>query len=525
MTKPIGASYGAIVIGTGISGLFTAIKLAEENIQTILLTKASLDESNSRYAQGGIAAVLPGNPSDSLELHVQDTLAAGAGLSEETAVRSILSEGWDAIEDLLLHGVPFDRSCDGEQGLALGREAAHSVPRILHAGGDATGHCVEMALIAAIKKSPLITVLESTPVTELLIENGHCVGCRAITLDDYQAPQERILYSNHTVLATGGIGRLYSHTTNPAVATGDGLALAYRAGARLQDLEFIQFHPTAFYHEGQVRFLVSEALRGEGGILRNAAGEAFASRYHPQAELAPRDIVTRAIFAEMQAAKAGHVWLDMTALPASLIEARFPTILKHAAGFNIDIRRDWIPVTPAAHYLMGGIATNTDGASSLPGLHAVGEVARTGLHGANRLASNSLLECVVLARRVARQIAQQTLIPSPKTDQPIVTDSSKLAASNPQTLTAIKEELASLMWKQVGILRDTKGLTEALKQMVQWEALATQQRWSEEIPDGLSLLNQLLVSQLIATAALARTESKGAHTRTDEAWKVASAGC
>lgn len=530
--------YHAIVIGTGISGLFTAIKLAEEGVETLLLTKASLDESNSRYAQGGIAAVLPSNLSDSLELHVQDTLDAGAGLSDETAVRSILSEGWDAIEDLLVHGVPFDRLSDGEQGLALGREAAHSVPRILHAGGDATGHCVEMALITAVKKSPLITVMEGSPVTDLLIEDGRCIGCVAL-IQSGEHFVSRNLYSSHMVLATGGIGRLYSHTTNPTVATGDGLALAHRAGAALQDLEFIQFHPTAFYFEGQVRFLVSEALRGEGGILRNIAGEAFASQYHPQAELAPRDIVTRAIFAEMQAANSPHVWLDMTALPPSLVEARFPTIMAHAKGFGIDIRHDWIPVAPAAHYLMGGIETDTEGRTQLPGLHAVGEVACTGLHGANRLASNSLLECVVLARRVARDIAHQQAFATESNasskastaHQPLAKDVKGAGSAVPiplktlveadetslkETVLQTRDQLTQLMWKHVGILRDKEGLSEAIAQMDVWSHQAEQDRWKDVFPEGLAFVNQLTVSQLIAQAAINRSQSVGAHTRLDE---------
>jgi L-aspartate oxidase len=518
----------AVVIGTGISGLFTALKLSAQGVDTLLLTKSSLDESNSRYAQGGIAAVLPENREDSLELHLRDTLQAGAGLCDETAARSILSEGYAAIEDLLCHGVPFDRESqktdDGRVSplrLALGREAAHSVARILHAGGDATGHSVEMTLIDAVKRDPRITVIEYAPVTELLTADGRCVGCRAV---DVANRLEYAVFSPHTVLATGGIGRMYSHTTNPAVATGDGIALAGRAGAAIEGMEFVQFHPTAFYADGKVRFLVSEALRGEGGILRNAAGEAFAARYHPDGELAPRDIVTRAIYSEMRAPEAPtnarHVWLDMTHCPAVLLEARFPTILAHALEFGVDIRRDWIPVAPAAHYLMGGVVVDVTGATTRPGLYAVGEVANTGLHGANRLASNSLLECVVLARRVAKRIAEGP--PSTRGGEEnqirLLTEtrlSSRPAWGNPPEIKQAREALRSLMWESVGILRDGAGLRRALREIERLSGLARREGWDSSLPAGLELWNQLDVARRMAQAAFARRESLGAHTRTD----------
>jgi L-aspartate oxidase len=516
ISSPATIEVPALVIGTGISGLFTALKLSSQGIKTLLITKSALDESNSRYAQGGIAAVLPNNPHDSLELHLQDTIRAGAGLCNEEAARSILEEGYTAIADLLDYGVPFDRNAD--QGLALTREAAHSVERILHAGGDATGHSVEMTLIEKVRQHADIQVIEYAQVVELLMENGRCRGCRAV---DYRHQRELFIFSAHTILATGGLGRLYSHTTNPAIATGDGIALAHAAGAQIDHLEFIQFHPTAFYANEKLHFLVSEALRGEGGILKTANGERFALKYHPDGELAPRDIVTRAIFAEMQAAQTQHMYLDITHLPASTIEQRFPTILSSCLQFGVDIRRDWIPVAPAAHYLMGGITVDINGKSTIPGLFAVGETASTGLHGANRLASNSLLECVVLARRVAGYIARQTdLFQSKPQLNPA---NSELASASAQiygfdTIPAMfqtLDELHQLMWDYAGILRTAEGLTHALERISALKHLAEEQQWHCLVPVGVELHNQLLLAEVICQAALNRQESLGAHYRLD----------
>ena len=502
----------ALVIGTGISGLFTALKLSSQGVKTLLVTKSALDESNSRYAQGGIAAVLPSNPNDSLELHLQDTIRAGAGLCDEAAARSILAEGYTAIADLLAFGVPFDRNVNQE--LALTREAAHSVGRILHAGGDATGHSVEMALIAKIKHDPNIEVIEYAQVVELLLEQGQCQGCRAV---DYHNQRELVIFSPNTILATGGVGRLYSHTTNPAIATGDGIALAAQAGAHIDHMEFIQFHPTAFYDNGKLHFLVSEALRGEGGILRAFDGERFAFKYHPDGELAPRDIVTRAIYAEMQAAKMQHVYLDITHLPVETIEQRFPTILASCLQFGVDIRKDWIPVAPAAHYLMGGITVDVDGKSTVPGLYAVGETASTGLHGANRLASNSLLECVVLARRVADFVARGGTPVSPDFKPEWIME--RLAGRfgfevDPAMHTAL-DELHRLMWDKVGILRDERGLNQAFTRIEELNALVEMHQWQAVVPVGTELHNQLMIAQLVCQAALARHESRGAHHRID----------
>lgn len=502
-----------VVIGTGISGLFTALKLAFYGIQTLLVTKSTLDDSNSKYAQGGISAVLPQNTRDSLELHLQDTLIAGAGLCDEAACRSILAEGHSAIADLLEYGVPFDRNPDNE--LALTREAAHSIERILHAGGDATGLSVEMALIDQVHRSPLIEVMEYTQAVELLTEDGRCCGCRIV---DSKEHAESVIYASHVVLATGGAGRLYSHTTNPGVATGDGLALAYKAGAQIENMEFIQFHPTAFYAEGKLQFLVTEALRGEGGILRDKDGQPFAKKYHPDGELAPRDIVTRSCFAEMQASGLPYVYLDITHLPAETIEHRFPNILRNCLQFGVDIRTDLIPVAPASHYTMGGIQVDIDGLSTVPSLYAVGEAACTGLHGANRLASNSLLECVVLARRAAHAIARENInVPQAVSEvsgfEPMART---LQFTTPLGITQALHSLHQVMWQHVGILRDEKGLKTARQFIDTQLALAKARQWGNYIPEGVNLINQLTVAQLITDAALCRKESVGAHMRTDQ---------
>jgi L-aspartate oxidase len=503
----------AIVIGSGISGLFTALKLSEKGVSVLLITKSALDDTNSRYAQGGIAAVLPESMDDSIELHVQDTLKAGAGLCDESATRSILSEGYPAILDLLAHGVQFDLSKDNQ--LALTQEAAHSRRRILHAGGDATGHSVEMTLIEKVKADANIDVLEHCQVIELLMAGNRCYGCRAVAL---QEQHQWLFLSSYTILATGGIGQIYQHTTNPAIATGDGIALAHQAGASVGDMEFVQFHPTAFYSEGKVQFLISEALRGEGGILKNEHGERFAHRYHPDGELAPRDILTRAIFSELQVSSLPYVYLDISHLPLETIETRFPTILANCARFGVDIRKDPIPVTPAAHYMMGGVVVNLQGKSSLDSLYAVGESACTGLHGANRLASNSLLECVVLARRVAEEVSallslDERFVPP----EPVDLNASNFHFEEIPLIQERLTQLHHLMWDTVGITRTDEGLTHALKLVETWQQEGRDNSWQTYVPQGAEFMSQLSVSRLIVESALKRTESVGAHHRLDAA--------
>ena len=506
-----------VVIGTGISGLFTALKLAEEGLRPLLITKSSLDESNSRYAQGGIAAVLPQNTEDSIEQHAQDTLNAGAGLCDTSAVNSILAEGYPAIEDLLHYGVPFDRNAD--KSLALTREAAHSVDRILHIGGDATGHSVEMTLIQRVKEHPSIRVMEHTQVVELSTQatpqGRQCSGC---VVADLRKEQVFTCNASHVVLATGGVGRLYSHTTNPAIATGDGFSLAYQAGATLCDIEFVQFHPTAFYsaedHAPGPKFLISEALRGEGGILLNAAGHEFAQDYHPDAELAPRDVVTRAIFDQMCQQGVPHVYLSIAHLPAETIEQRFPTILDNCLAYSVDIRTDRIPVSPAAHYMMGGVQVDLNGQTSVEHLWCVGETAQTGLHGANRLASNSLLECVVLARRVASSIAATAPVPTQTSVSASPTTDHYSWQKSPLLLPRIAH-LRQMMWQHVGILRDASGLSAVIQQLDMALAESKNNQWSQNLPVGKAYHDQLVLALVIAEAALLREESVGAHTRLD----------
>jgi L-aspartate oxidase len=371
-----------------------------------------------------------------------------------------------------------------------------------------------MTLIEKVRQNANIEVIEYGQVVELIVEEGRCYGCRAVNA---KTQEELLIFSPHTILATGGIGRLYSHTTNPAIATGDGIALAHQAGARIENMEFIQFHPTAFYADGKLHFLISEALRGEGAILRDKNGEAFARKYHPDGEMAPRDIVTRAIYAEMQASGLPHVYLDITHLPAETIEKRFPTILANCLNFGVDIRKDWIPVAPAAHYLMGGLTVDIDGKSRVPGLYAVGETAYTGLHGANRLASNSLLECVVLARRVAHFITTHgTLLGQAFDHHQLSAQAPRqyLFESDPVMQDRL-DELHRLMWDRVGILRNEAGLAEALETIERLMQETKANNWQQNIPAGAELANQLLVAKLITNAALTRKESRGAHTRTD----------
>jgi L-aspartate oxidase len=507
-----------LIVGTGISGLYTALKLASAQVNCLLITKSTLEDSNSRYAQGGIATVIPSNTADSVELHVRDTLLAGAGLCDEVATRSILSDGYAAIEDLLRYGVDFDR--DDHNQLALTREAAHSVDRIIHAGGDATGHSVEMALIAKVKQSPFIEVMSHTLVTELRVQDNWCYGCIATQNTD-DTCQTLVVDSTHVVLATGGIGRLYSHSTNPAIATGNGIFLAQQAGASIQNMEFIQFHPTAFYHQGELRFLVSEALRGEGGILRDAKGIPFAKKYHEHGEMAPRDIVTRAIFSEMNQSGLPHVYLDISHLPDNSVEKRFPNILANCLAYGCDIRTDWIPVAPAAHYLMGGITVDTQGQTTVNNLYTVGESSYTGLHGANRLASNSLLECVVLARRVSTMLAEKmadpfkTASPSPYCPDSSETLYHKTRKEDCADIEHCLETLRRVMWRDVGVLRDQPGLLQAQKEIQALLLLANQKNWRYASPEGFELYSQLVVSGLIVVACLQRTGSLGAHTRTD----------
>lgn len=501
--------YDYVIIGSGGAGLFAAL-LAKQHGSVLVVTKDTRTEANTRYAQGGIAAAI--GPGDSPDQHLADTLAAGAGLCHEEAVRILVTEGPARVRDLMRLGLPFD-CVDGAP--ALGREGAHGMPRILHAGGDATGRAMELTL-DRVAQQARIDVREGVMATELLVERGAIAGVRLL---DSASGQRTEVTARFVLLATGGAGQLYTHTTNPAVATGDGVALAYRAGAEVADLEFYQFHPTALSLPGAPSFLISEAVRGAGAILRTADGDAFMLRYDPRAELASRDIVARAIVSEMERT-AAPVYLDLTHLPADAVRSHFPTISAFCAGYGVDITRQPIPVAPAAHYFMGGVVTDPWGETSIRNLFAAGECARSGVHGANRLASNSMLELVVFAQRV---VERTLLSPLERETAPENLPSRKIALDVPTAAPQGKVEqgttpgwpadaaLRDLLWRKAGIVRHVDGLRIAR------ETLAA---WAQAMPEPAArrdyeLSNRLLVGRLLVEAALAREESRGAHARAD----------
>ena len=480
-------AYDFLVIGAGVAGLRAAIELAQAG-RVLVVAKDSLRESSSEYAQGGIAVAL--SDDDEVELHEQDTLAAGDGLCDPAAVRTLVEEGPAAIQELIEWGAEFDR-VDG--ALAFTREGAHSRNRVLHAHGDSTGREIARTLYRRAAALANVEFRSFSATTDLLVEDGRVSGAVV-----YEAGPRRTtaVRTRAVMLATGGLGRVYRETTNPEVATGDGVAMAWRAGAGISDIEFVQFHPTALHVEGAPRFLLSEALRGEGAYLRNATGERFMERYHRLAELAPRDVVSRAIVAELGRTGAPHVWLDITHRGGEFVLRRFPRIYETCLRYGIDLGSTPAPVHPAAHYAMGGVHTDLDGRTSLERLYAAGEVACTGVHGANRLASNSLLEGVVFGARAARamrECAAAPLLPEaplPQTEFP----------------RAALEEIRALAWNQCGIVRTGAGLQQALD----W--LASRAPGG---PPDYELRNIHQVARLIACCALAREESRGGHFRSD----------
>jgi L-aspartate oxidase len=494
--------YDYIIVGSGIAGLYIAL-LAVKRGSVLILTKGSIDDCNTKYAQGGIAVAM--GKDDSPELHFKDTIAAGAGLSDAEAVGILTDEAADCVADLIKFGVPFD-TLNGE--ITLTREAAHSVPRVMHAGGDATGEHIELTLSRRVRAAAT-RVLENTLASEILIRKDRIAGVRA--LDCHTGSVEE--YScRFLILATGGAGKLFKYTTNSNVVTGDGIALAFEVGAEINDMEFFQFHPTVLRLPGVPPFLISEAVRGEGGILRNVEGHRFMSDYAAKAELATRDIVTRSIVYEMEKTHSDRVFLDVTHLPSRLITTRFPHIYRFCREHGLDITKGLIPVAPAAHYLMGGVKVNSWGETNIPGLFATGETACTGVHGANRLASNSLLESIVFSKRVVQR-TEMTTPPrhgkerSGEAISYCLPDREALPHAPPLNL----PNLQSLMWDKVGIIRSGKSLTEAAGILATWQGCLPQ------LSDRPSCeLNSLvLCARLVTEAALLREESRGAHFRTD----------
>jgi L-aspartate oxidase len=547
-TPPDGAAeeVDVLVVGSGVAGLSAA--LAVPPGRTVLLaTKNRLGHSATRYAQGGIAAVLD-LVSDSVAEHVADTLAAGAGLCDPVAVRTLVCEGGRAIADLLARGVRFDR--DGLGGaLARTREGGHSRSRVVHAGGDATGAELERALTEAVRADPAVRSVEHTFLVDLVTTDGRVAG--ALLWSD---GRPRLVRAGAVLLASGGAGQLFADTTNPPLSTGDGIAAALRAGAVLADLEFVQFHPTALHVEGDPpdppgdhpggppeppRPLISEAMRGEGAVLRDGDGTPVMAGVHPLGDLAPRDVVTRAVAARMAAAGARHLWLDATSIPADHLEHRFPTILARCRAAGIDPARQPIPVSPAAHYLMGGVVTDLDGRTSLPGLFAVGEAACTGVHGANRLASNSLLEGVVFAARIGRALEEEPggaggaaggveavdnrrPVPGPWATLPEGAPSPAGAVAARPGTEEVRGRLRRVMTDRVGVVRSADGLGQAIADL---ERLAAE---LEPVPPGtrrFEVANLLQLGRAVAELALRREESRGGHWRSDhpepvEAWRI-----
>ena len=495
-----------LVVGSGIAGLTAALELSREHAVT-LVTKAALAESNTRWAQGGIAAVMFSD--DSVAEHVADTLRAGAGLCNPKSVNVLCSEGPDRIRDLIRLGVAFDHTENGQ--LARGLEAAHSRARVLHSGGDATGLSVETALVRAVRAQANISVLEHTFALDVVLHNDVAVG---LEIRDSEG-LIRTIEADAVILASGGAGQLYLHSTNPSVATGDGVAMALRAGAQLADIEFYQFHPTALASPSteSSSFLISEAVRGEGAILLDAHGHRFMPHIHPKAELAPRDIVARGISRQMAEQQGLPIFLDATALPADFLRGRFPTIDAACRDRGLDWSRDPIPVTPAAHYWMGGIRTDTWGRTSIPGLYAVGEVACTGVHGANRLASNSLLEGLTFGWRCAHTLLSAAPIATYDPTWPTFDEDAgnvlPIDTELPQNTTLVdRTNLQALMWDLVGIERTRSSLEAAAAQLNHWHA-------DGSTIHALETANLLDLARVMVAAALAREESRGAHFRND----------
>lgn len=503
-TKPrSGTEADFLVIGSGIAGLRAAIELCRHG-RVLIVTKGSRLESNSMYAQGGVAVAL--NAEDDVNLHFSDTIRAGHQLGREAAARVLVEEGPTRIQELITWGTQFDKV--GGQ-FAFTKEGAHSRNRVLRARGDATGNEMIRVLLGRARQHPDIQWLDHHFTRDLLVVDGRCAG--AVVVNETTGDVE-VLAASAVILTTGGAGQIYARTTNTDNATGDGMAMAYRAGVTLEDMEFVQFHPTALYLPSSPPFLLSEAMRGEGGVLRNRKGELFLSRYHPAAEMASRDIVARAIWSEMASSRSRYVYLDVTHLGKHFIKERFPTIYQTCLRFDIDITEEWIPVSPSAHYFMGGLKAGIDGETTMPGLLAAGEVACNGVHGANRLASNSLLEGLVFGYRAARSAtslpagfkrAQLNSLAARHVAKPVgaLEDSEKL-----------RNSLRRLMWTKVGLVRTGDSLIQALAQLSRWDP---QIQASLQTRSDLEVKNMIQVARCLTEAALWRENSLGTHYRED----------
>jgi len=492
-----------VICGSGVAAISAAIVAAEE-CTVVLVTKGELQESNTFYAQGGVAVSL--DPADDPEGHLQDTLVAGAGLCDESAVRKLVTEGPARVKEMIAWGTPFDRE-NGEIARTL--EGGHSFHRVIHADGDATGRAMEISLIKRITTHPNITILENHFVADLLHRDRVCYGLVAL---DVKTQKFLKIEAKCTILASGGLGQLYRETTNPEVATGDGMAMAFRAGATLQDMEFVQFHPTTLYLAGAKRHLITEAVRGEGGHLLNFKGERFMQKYDPRGDLAPRDVVSSGIYKEMIATGATNVFLSLAHLDEQLIQTRFPNLIKMLAQYRLNPMQDRIPVRPAAHYMMGGVRTNLDTHTDVRRLLAAGEVTSVGVHGANRLASNSLLEGLVFGHEAGLQACQMA-----KERHEWYPDSSVrpvLPRDNlPLDVQDVRNSLRSLVSRAAGLVRDADALSGAIQMLDFWQKYV----YAEEFTtvSGLELQNMMCCAQLIARSALKRQESRGAHQRTD----------
>lgn len=488
-----------IVIGSGIAGLYTSLKAAETE-RVMIIAKKSFLESNTRYAQGGIAAVI--SEEDSPVYHRQDTLIAGAGLCSTEAVEVLVHEGPDGVNELVRLGTQFDRDVGGEYALTM--EGAHSQRRILHAQGDATGAEIVRALAEKARSNDRIEIWDNHFCIDLVTSDGDCCGVIV------QKPNGELIFvmARATVLCTGGAGQLYRYTTNPEIATGDGIAMAYRAGAFIQDVEFVQFHPTALTYPGAPRFLISEAVRGEGAVLRNMTGQRFMDQYHPQLELAPRDVVARAIVSEMDKTKSTFVYLDLTHESQETVKARFPNIYHYCLQYGLDLSSDWIPVAPAAHYMMGGVRTDLYGETNVNRLFACGEVSSTGVHGANRLASNSLSEAIVFGKRIVERIKQlDPLNAAPEFHV-------ELGRIEPPLQPIIEKRLKvqKLMLRYAGLVRTEKGLKKGLEELRKQSSIFHAKLTGRE---QFEFANMLTLALLTMLSALRREESRGGHYRED----------